>query len=153
MLKYWFQDMDLSLLHNDISFNVLSRFPANILIQLKLVSKGWLWVIEDPDLMHYWQMKMGNQSLVSGFFFQEKFMFCDIDVQKLSYIPTRAKETKIYHTTLDFLPEKVTIWDQAMDWFAAGLASLLLIHRYTSATRQTSNGWMWSGIELAVGIT
>ncbi|CAO2842034.1 unnamed protein product [Amaranthus hypochondriacus] len=101
--------MDLSLLHSDISFNVLSRFPANILIQLKLVSKGWLRVIEDPDLMLYWQMKMGNQSSVSGFFFQEKFMFCDIDVQKLSYIPTRAKETRIYHTTLDFLPEKVTI--------------------------------------------
>lgn len=100
--------MDLILLDKDIFFNVLSRLPANILVQLKLVSKGWCGVIEDLDFVHL-LVKMGKTIFISGFFFQEKFLYCDIDVQKLSYIPIGANEIRIYQNVLDFLPEKVTI--------------------------------------------
>lgn len=100
--------MDLSLLHNDISFNVLSRLPANILVQLKMVSKGWQHFIADSDFTQL-QMKKAEPISISGYFFQEKFLFCDIDVEKLSYIPIGAEEPRIYQNVLEFLPEKVTI--------------------------------------------
>ncbi|XP_021729663.1 putative F-box/kelch-repeat protein At3g17570 [Chenopodium quinoa] len=102
------EDMDLCLLNTDISYNILSRLPADILVQLKMVSKGWQHFIADPDFMRL-QMKMAEPILISGYFFQEKYLYCDIDVEKLSYIPIKAKETKIYQNILEFLPEKVTI--------------------------------------------
>ncbi|XP_056693001.1 putative F-box/kelch-repeat protein At3g17570 isoform X2 [Spinacia oleracea] len=100
--------MDLSLLNNDISFNVLSRLPASILVQLKLVSKGWQHLISNPDFMRL-QMKIAKPILISGYLFQEKYLYCEIDVEKVSYIPIRAKETRIYQNVLEFLPEKVTV--------------------------------------------
>ncbi|KAL2943069.1 hypothetical protein RDABS01_031417 [Bienertia sinuspersici] len=100
--------MDLCLMNSDISFNVLSRLPATMLVQLKMVSKGWQHFIADPDFMHL-QTKVAEPISISGYFFQGKFLYSDIDVEKLSYIPIRAKETKIYQNVLDFLPEKVTI--------------------------------------------
>lgn len=102
------QEMDLSQLNNDISFNILSRVPANMLVQLKIVSKGWQRVISDLDFTQI-QMKRAKPVSISGFFFQERFEYCDIDVENLSYIPVGTNQTKIYQNILAFLPEKVVI--------------------------------------------
>lgn len=88
------QEMDLSQLNNDISFNILSRVPANMLIQLQVVSKGWQRVISDLDCTQI-QMKRAESVSISGFFFQERFEYCDIDVENLSYIPVGTNQTKI----------------------------------------------------------
>lgn len=100
--------MDLSQLNNDISFNILSRVPANMLVQLKVVSKGWQRVISDLDFTKI-QMKRAEPVSISGFFFQERFEYCDIDVENLSYIPIGTDQPKIYQNILAFLPEKVVI--------------------------------------------
>ncbi|XP_074287144.1 F-box protein At5g49610-like isoform X2 [Silene latifolia] len=108
MTKRVSQAMDLCLLNNDIPFDVLSRLPADKLLQLKRVSKQWQNFITDPDFQRI-QMNISPPISISGYFFQERYEYSEVDVDKLCYIPLAVQKTKIYQNVLDFLPEKVTI--------------------------------------------
>ncbi|GAB4850241.1 hypothetical protein Ancab_029537 [Ancistrocladus abbreviatus] len=98
---------DIGLLNTDVSINILSRLPTKTLIQLKCVSKGWQRLISDPDFI---KVQTRSTQPISGFFFQEKFQWCDDDIERVIYIQLGVQGAKLHQTVLDFLPEKVVIF-------------------------------------------
>ncbi|KAL9224330.1 hypothetical protein vseg_000375 [Gypsophila vaccaria] len=100
--------LDLCQMNSDTPFDVLSRLPADKLVQLRRVSKQWWEFISDASFRKF-QMQTAEPIPISGYFFQERFEYSEIDMEKLSYIPLGAQEFKIYHDVLSFLPEKVTM--------------------------------------------
>ncbi|KAK9697101.1 hypothetical protein RND81_08G015200 [Saponaria officinalis] len=102
------QTTDLCLMNSDIPFDVLSRLPADKLVQLRHVSKQWQKFISDAGFRDF-HTKKAEPISISGYFFQERFEYSEIDVKTLSYIPLCAQKTEIYRDVLSFLPEKVTI--------------------------------------------
>ncbi|XP_019051907.1 PREDICTED: F-box protein At5g49610-like [Nelumbo nucifera] len=103
--------MEIGLSSDDIPIEVLSRLPAKTLLGLKCVSRGWHHLISDPAFIRV-QIQRSKEA-ISGFFFQEKFHWCDADIETLSYIPIGREQAVVKHTVLDFLPEKVVIMDSS----------------------------------------
>ncbi|CAK9185568.1 unnamed protein product [Ilex paraguariensis] len=99
MDELWFQN-------NDIPIDVLSRLPTKALLSLKCVSKEFHSLISDCSIL---PLLVKRAEQLSGFFFQERFQWCDDDIKAISYIPVERGEADVQCTILDFLPESVVI--------------------------------------------
>ncbi|KAK9266241.1 hypothetical protein L1049_000029 [Liquidambar formosana] len=97
---------ELGFLNTDIPIDVLSRLPTKILLGLKCVSKGWNCLISDRSFI---KVQLKKTEPVVGFFFQERFQWCNDDIKSYSYIPIGTEGTEVWHTIFDFLPEDVTV--------------------------------------------
>ncbi|MED6120903.1 hypothetical protein PIB30_025228 [Stylosanthes scabra] len=86
-------------------FDVLSRLPVKPLLGMKCVSREWKSMISSSPFIKS-QMEKRGLSL-TGFIFQEKFMWCSEDIRTVSHIP--AHGSKVHQTVFDFLPEEVVI--------------------------------------------
>ncbi|OVA04947.1 F-box domain [Macleaya cordata] len=93
--------------NDDICFEVLSRVPTKSLLKSKLVSKKWHQIISEFSFMRV--QSQISKPVISGFFFQEKFQWCEDDIESVSYIPVDSEQTIVHNTVLDFLPEKVVL--------------------------------------------
>ncbi|KAL6973679.1 hypothetical protein U1Q18_027866 [Sarracenia purpurea var. burkii] len=91
---------------NDIPIDVLSRLPTKILLGLKRVSKDWNRLISERSFIKH-QLK--SKETISGFFFQERFQWCDVDIKSISYIPVKMKGSELQNTVFSFLPESVVL--------------------------------------------
>lgn len=90
----------------DTRIEIVSRLSVRDLQSLKCVSKEWNSIISDC-LFVYCQLK--KVETVAGFFFQEKFQWCDEDIERISYIPLRSRNNVVFTTVLNFLPESVVM--------------------------------------------
>ncbi|CAL5362729.1 hypothetical protein CsSME_00054205 [Camellia sinensis var. sinensis] len=91
---------------NDILIDVLCRLPTKTLLGWKCVSKEWHHLISDRSFIKH-QLKRTEP--ISGFFFQERFQWCDNDIKSISYIPVKTEGTELQRTIFDFLPENVVL--------------------------------------------
>ncbi|XP_057465245.1 F-box protein At5g49610-like [Actinidia eriantha] len=91
---------------NDIPMDVLSRLPVKTLLGLKCVSKDWHRLISERSFITH-QLKRAEP--VSGFFFQERFQWCDDDIKTISYIPVKMEGTEVQSSVFNFLPESVVL--------------------------------------------
>ncbi|XP_042488038.1 F-box protein At5g49610-like [Macadamia integrifolia] len=98
--------MELGSSNDDILTEILSRLPTEYLLQLKTVSKGWHRLISDPCFI---RIQLERSQNISGFFFQERFYWCDEDIPSLSYLSVGMEQAVVHNTILDFLPEKVVL--------------------------------------------
>lgn len=103
MNEFWF-------LNNDIPTDVLSRLPTKTLLGLKCVSKEWHRLISDRSFVH---LQLKKTEPISGFFFQERYQWCNEDIESISYIPVEnlGEEGAQVHKdmVLDFLPQSVVV--------------------------------------------
>lgn len=90
----------------DAHLEILSRLSVRDLQSLKCVSKEWNSIISDCLFVN---CQLKNVETVSGFFFQEKFQWCDEDIERISYIPLRSRNNTVCTTVLNFLPESVVL--------------------------------------------
>ncbi|KAH7848408.1 hypothetical protein Vadar_002412 [Vaccinium darrowii] len=100
MEKLWFGS-------NDLPIDVLSRLPLKNLLSLKCVSKQWGHLISERSFMRH---RSERKEPISGFFFQERFQWCDDDIRSISYIPVKMEEaTKVQCSAFNFLPQSVVL--------------------------------------------
>ncbi|XP_022732040.1 F-box protein At5g07610-like [Durio zibethinus] len=92
--------------NNDISFDVLSRLPTKYMPRLKCVSKGWNRLISDPIFM---KVQSQKREPLSGFFFQQKYEWCNDDITTISYIHVEKQDVDLHQTVFNFLPEPVVL--------------------------------------------
>ncbi|KAL3529409.1 hypothetical protein ACH5RR_008731 [Cinchona calisaya] len=97
---------ELRFMNNDIPMKVLSRLSTRNLHRLKCVSKEWHSLISNRSFI---RLQLMNTEEVSGFFFQERYQWCDEDINHISYIPVETEKTEVHSTVLNFLPESVVI--------------------------------------------
>ncbi|KAJ4973295.1 hypothetical protein NE237_006469 [Protea cynaroides] len=83
-----------------------SSIIQEILLGLKCVSKGWHRLISDLSFI---RVQLERSQTISGFFFQERFHWCDEDIESLSYLPVGMEQAVVQNNILDFLPENVVI--------------------------------------------
>ncbi|KDP45805.1 hypothetical protein JCGZ_17412 [Jatropha curcas] len=94
-------------LTTDITFDVLSRLPTKRLIELKTVSKGWKQLITNPLFI---KVQSQKEEPLSGFFFQQRFQWCEIDIKTINYIPVKLKEgIELQNGCFDFLSQEVVL--------------------------------------------
>ncbi|GFZ07632.1 hypothetical protein Acr_19g0005690 [Actinidia rufa] len=86
--------------------DVLSRLPAKTLLGLKCVSKDWHRLISERSFIRH---QLQRAEPVSGFFFQERFQWCDDDIKAISYIPVKMEGTEVQPSVFNFLPESVVL--------------------------------------------
>ncbi|XP_052206193.1 F-box protein At5g03970-like [Diospyros lotus] len=98
--------MEVSLGNNDISIEILSRLPTKSLVGLKCVSKELNSLVLERSFAKR-QLKKGEP--VCGFFFQERYQWCDDDIKSISYIPVKVKGTELQRSVFNFLPECVVL--------------------------------------------
>ncbi|XP_043711755.1 F-box protein At5g49610-like [Telopea speciosissima] len=98
--------MEIGNSNDDILTEILSRLPTENLLGLKSVSKGWYRLISDLSFI---RTQLERSQAISGFFFQERFHWCDEDIASSSYLPVGMEQTVLQNTILDFLPEKVVL--------------------------------------------
>ncbi|XP_027359235.1 F-box protein At5g49610-like [Abrus precatorius] len=100
------------LLNSDILFDILSRIPVKDLLGLKCVSKEWHGIISSRSFSIA-QLGKNRELFLTGFIYQEKFMWCKEDIATVSYIPVDDAGTrgcsKVHHMVFDFLPEDVVV--------------------------------------------
>ncbi|KAA8541493.1 hypothetical protein F0562_025456 [Nyssa sinensis] len=99
MKELWFAS-------NEIPIDVLSRLPTKTLLGLKCVSKEWHHLISDRSFI---RVQLKKTQPVSGFFFQQRFQWCNDDIESISYIPVKMEGARVQSTVLNFLPEGVVI--------------------------------------------
>lgn len=100
---------DLGFSNDDMSANILSRLPTRSLLGLKCVNKEWQRLVSEPIFI---KQKLKTKEPLSGFFFQERFQWCDEDIKAISCIKTSKNNTtgsKIYFPVFNFLPEDVVL--------------------------------------------
>ncbi|KAL5724776.1 hypothetical protein ACHQM5_007996 [Ranunculus cassubicifolius] len=110
VIQFWLlhvQELESVFPNEDLSIELLSRLPAKPLLRFKCVSKGWQTIISDVSFRRT-HLKT-SKPIVSGFFFQEKFQWCNDDIESINYISVDSEKSSIYNTILDFLPEKVVL--------------------------------------------
>lgn len=101
MKRRWFAN-------NDIPIEVLSRLPTKTLLQLKRVSKEWQQLLSDRSFIKVHSTRTTDP--ITGFFFQERFQWCDTDIKSISYIPVNMElGAQVHRTVLHFLPESVVV--------------------------------------------
>ncbi|XP_048227081.1 putative F-box protein At1g53370 [Ricinus communis] len=93
-------------LNTDISFDVLSRFPAKDLVELKRVSKGWQHLIMNQSFI---QIQSRRREPLSGFFFQQRFQWSEYDIETINYIPVKWEGLELHKKVFDFLPQDVVL--------------------------------------------
>lgn len=91
---------------DDICMDVLSRLPTKTLLGLKCVCKRWCRIISDRSFI---QDLLQRPEPLAGFFFQERYQWCDEDISTISYIPATMEGTQVQQTIFSFLPEDVVI--------------------------------------------
>ncbi|XP_059592534.1 F-box protein At5g49610 isoform X2 [Vitis vinifera] len=91
---------------DDICMDVLSRLPTKTLLGLKCVCKRWRRIISDRSFI---QDLLQRPEPLAGFFFQERYQWCDEDISTISYIPATMEGTQVQQTIFSFLPEDVVI--------------------------------------------
>lgn len=102
-------------LNNDIFFDVLSLIPVKTLLGLKCISKEWHRIISTRSFVRAQMEK--SELIISGFIFQEKFMWTNEDIKTMSYINipqlghhnTRSTKAKVHQKIFAFLPEQVVV--------------------------------------------
>ncbi|KAK3026907.1 hypothetical protein RJ639_041091 [Escallonia herrerae] len=93
--------------NDDIAVDMLSRLCTKTLLLLKCVSKEWHRLISDRSFICVQLKRTGP---ISGFFFQERFQWCNDDIKSISYIPVEMENDEmLQRTVLDFLPESVVL--------------------------------------------
>ncbi|KAG5558732.1 hypothetical protein RHGRI_008630 [Rhododendron griersonianum] len=98
---------DLWFASNDIPIDVLSRLPLKTLLNIKCVSKQWHRLISERSFI---RQQSERKEPISGFFFQERFQWCDDDIRSISYIPVNTEEaTKVRRSIFDFLPQSIVL--------------------------------------------
>ncbi|XP_021669179.2 F-box protein At5g49610-like isoform X2 [Hevea brasiliensis] len=93
-------------LNTDIPFDVLSRLPTKDLVELKFVSKGWHQLVTDPSFI---QVQSQRIQPLSGFFFQQRFQWCQDDIVIINYIPMKWEGAELHKKVFDFLPQDVVL--------------------------------------------
>ncbi|KAJ7975358.1 F-box protein [Quillaja saponaria] len=93
-------------LNDDILFNVLRRLPTKTLLGLKCVSKGWCHLTSDRSFIQAQLLNM--EPILSGFIFQERFKWCNKDINTISFI-SLGTEQKVHRMVFSFLPEDVVV--------------------------------------------
>ncbi|XP_059624862.1 F-box protein At5g49610-like [Cornus florida] len=92
-------------LNDDLTAAVLSRVPTITLLGFKRVWREWRRLISDRSFI---QSQLKRMEPIAGLFFQERFHWCNDDIESVSYIPvTTGSEVK--QTVLNFLPENVVV--------------------------------------------
>ncbi|XP_061364258.1 F-box protein At5g49610-like [Gastrolobium bilobum] len=93
--------------NSDILFDVLSRIPVKALLGLKCICRVWHRIISSRSFI---KAQMENtEHVLTGFIYQEKFEFCNEDIEIVSYIPVETRGAKVGHMVFNFLPEDVVI--------------------------------------------
>nr|KYP44865.1 F-box/kelch-repeat protein At3g17530 family [Cajanus cajan] len=98
-----------TLLNGDVLIEILSRIPAKELVSLKRVCREWRRVISSRSFakVHVGRASGGEVAALTGFVFQERFVWCSDDIRTVSYIPLATRG--VHHSVLDFLPEDVVV--------------------------------------------
>ncbi|PIA43098.1 hypothetical protein AQUCO_02000505v1 [Aquilegia coerulea] len=98
---------------HDTAIEILSRLPVESIADLKCTSKRWLEIFSDPSFINAHFQR--SAKAVSGLFVQG-IIYCTgclnyVDFPIVDYISMEKEEGchKFCQTTLDFLPEKVSI--------------------------------------------
>ncbi|KAL3529416.1 hypothetical protein ACH5RR_008738 [Cinchona calisaya] len=99
---------ELRFINNDIPMQERSRLSTRNWHSLKCISKECQSLISDCSFI---RLQLKETEEVSGFFFQERYQWCDDDINRVSYIPVETKKTEVHSTVLDFLSESVVILD------------------------------------------
>ncbi|KAF7130608.1 hypothetical protein RHSIM_Rhsim10G0188800 [Rhododendron simsii] len=94
---------------NDIPIDVLSRLPLKTLLNVKCVSKQWHRLISERFFIRHQSERKEFKEPISGFFFQERFQWCDDDIRSISYIPVNTEVTKVQRSVFNFLPQSVVL--------------------------------------------
>lgn len=94
---------------SDVLVDVLSRLPTRTLLGMRCVSKEWRRLISDRSLVQLQLKRTELSQPTSGFFYQERFKWCNDDIRFVSYIPADMEGTEVQGRVLDFLPENVVI--------------------------------------------
>ncbi|KAG5526709.1 hypothetical protein RHGRI_032837 [Rhododendron griersonianum] len=98
---------DLWFASNDILIDVLSRLPSKTLLKIKCVSKQWHHLISERSFI---RQQSERKEAISGFFFQERFQWCDDDIRSISCIPVNTEAAaKVQRSVFDFLPQSVVL--------------------------------------------
>lgn len=130
LFHFFFQKMKKvdRFLNSDILIEILSHVPAKDLLSLKLVSKEWHRLISSRCFMEA-QVQRTKEEALTGFIFQEKFMWCNEDIKTISYISVEENTkggggSKVKQKVFDFLPEDVVMMASCkggLSWSGLGL--------------------------------
>lgn len=92
--------------NDDICMDVFSRLPTETLLGLKCVCKRWQCILSDRSFI---QGLLQRPEPLVGFFFQERYQWCDEDIRTISYVPARMEGIQVKKTIFSFLPEDVVM--------------------------------------------